>query len=156
VAVDPLNPLAEDSAPLPSETAPPEKPDAKPKRMSPQERRALRAHNHLVRMLNDEDGRAVIMRIILRCNPYAQNRQATDFARGVAEGERRVGTWLIGLITKADPLGYAKLLDDHVARETQYRDEDALILANEAKDVAAADPWHRRLWRTVTGSTGKS
>lgn len=144
MSVTPLNPFAEDSAPtgaqVPVET---KTGDPKPKRMSARDRRELREHNELVEVLNTTDGRAVIGRILDRCKPYHANTEPDAFRQGIREGQRQIGAWLIGALTKVDPVGYAKLLEDRAQRLEKTRTEEAVIAERDELERHQSTPLHR-------------
>jgi hypothetical protein len=144
MSVTPLNPFAEDSAPTGAQAPEDMKPGpATTKRMTARERKDQREHNELVAVLNSEEGRAVIGRILDRCKPYTPNTEADAFRQGIREGQRQIGTWLIGAITRVDPVGYSKLLEDRAQRLEKARTEEALISEREDLEREQSKPLHR-------------
>ncbi len=131
--------IDEDRSPEPSRGAPPTRPMPVPltpaqAAMSAANRKRDREHNHLVEVLATDDGRALIWRILEQCNPYAMNDKGTEYQRGVQEGQRRIGNWIITLIESADTLGYANLIIDDAQRQAKIRDvERAIQMGEQAK-----------------------
>lgn len=142
MTVDPIQPYSEDSSPVGSPRSG-SAPTNAPVKMSKQDRRAQREHNDLITVLNTEEGRAVLMRILNRCNPYKPNTEPDAFRQGIREGQRQIGTWLIATVTRADPVGYSKLLEDNAQRLQKIANDESLIAENEQKKADKATPLHR-------------
>lgn len=143
MTITPLQPFTEDTAPTGSGPAPAEQ-QPQPRRMSPRERQEQREHNELVAVLNTPEGQAVLLRILDRCKPYHPNNEADAFRQGIREGQRQIGTWLIGIVTKVDPVGYAKLLEQRAQRLERIRSEEAIMADQERVTENAEKPlWQR-------------
>ncbi len=129
----------EDIAPEPSRVAvarPQPKRPVQPGK-TPADRKRDREHNHLVEVLATADGRALLWRILEHCNPYAANDRGTEYQRGVQEGQRRIGNWVITLIESADRLGYAKLIEDDANRQAHIDAIEQAIAIGEQQSKAA-------------------
>ncbi len=127
----------EDVAPEPS--APSRPPPRRPVQVgkTAADRKRDREHNQLVEVLSTADGRALLWRILEHCNPYAANDKGTEYQRGVQEGQRRIGNWIITLIESADRLGYAKLIEDDANRQAHIDAIEQAILIGEQQTKAA-------------------
>ncbi len=120
------------------------------------DRKRDREHNQLVEVLATPHGRAVIWRILEQCNPYAANDKGTEYQRGVQEGQRRIGNWVITLIEGADRLGYAKMIEDDANRQAHIDAVELAISIGEEQIKAAAEAkmgyWERFRRRILRGS----
>lgn len=130
---DPINdPVPEEDTIHASQ--PPPRPGIPKSKKAEQQRRWDRKHRREMRQLQavlaTEDGEAVIMMILARCNMYYTGKM-DDFM----QGRRILGALLIEQIMLLGPEAYPSMLTNHGKRRLMWAVEDDLAEKNNAENA---------------------